>query len=496
MSYGLPCPNPACEHTFPPAAVKGAASLTCPRCGTVYQLRAGATAPAAPAPVPSPAPPVHVPLAERIDPEPEPPANGPPPEAFPDPPADGGAIVAPTFATRRRGMRGWQVALAALAVLAVLAGLPLAGIMMFRGEKPPPPPASERDPDLLILNGMVRTLRGREEKAFRLVIPRDVWQADRVRKEVFGAPVSLERGDSETEEPSRWVVAAAKDYGTRLPRDSELLKRGISLLELYFGEQLELDERPQTRDLGGRRAQCLRFRGEANAVTWYGEMYTLAGHGFGYWLFVGASGGDDAVRETVEELYAKGRGFEPAAERSGWTEQPPPRVTFAGGKLPYRLTAPAGVWEERRAGDVDPLGDLYLLARPDKGKDDALRNLKNATVLTAVLPRATKDLRAAMKEARKYVEGRWKEENADYELVPAGDPAASPDGEVRNLGDQLTRVAELKLVRQDETVKYVLLAAVHRPDAVLVFRCDAHWGYHQVWRGDILDLLDTLRLNE
>src|SRR5207245_435318 len=51
---GNPCPNPTCTYIFPSAAVVGAASLTCPRCGGVFRFRhsppdAG-KAPARPAP--------------------------------------------------------------------------------------------------------------------------------------------------------------------------------------------------------------------------------------------------------------------------------------------------------------------------------------------------------------------------------------------------------------------------------------------------------------
>src|SRR2546425_801927 len=51
---GIPCPNPTCTHIFPAAAVVGAASLTCPRCGGVFRFRPSppdaGDAPARPAP--------------------------------------------------------------------------------------------------------------------------------------------------------------------------------------------------------------------------------------------------------------------------------------------------------------------------------------------------------------------------------------------------------------------------------------------------------------
>jgi len=40
MPTGLACPNPICSHVFPPSVI-GTASLSCPRCGSVFQFRAG-----------------------------------------------------------------------------------------------------------------------------------------------------------------------------------------------------------------------------------------------------------------------------------------------------------------------------------------------------------------------------------------------------------------------------------------------------------------------
>jgi hypothetical protein len=38
MAGGLPCPNPACKHVFASSEIKGAATLTCPRCMRVFRF--------------------------------------------------------------------------------------------------------------------------------------------------------------------------------------------------------------------------------------------------------------------------------------------------------------------------------------------------------------------------------------------------------------------------------------------------------------------------
>jgi hypothetical protein len=69
MTPGFPCPNPACDQVFSPAAVQGVRELVCPRCRTVFQFRAGDAAPNRPAtpvaPPPEAAPPVVVLPARR-----------------------------------------------------------------------------------------------------------------------------------------------------------------------------------------------------------------------------------------------------------------------------------------------------------------------------------------------------------------------------------------------------------------------------------------------
>src|SRR5262245_3512191 len=60
MPTGFACLNPTCSHVFP-ATAQGASALTCPKCGSVFQFRAG-VAPAPPSvPIGRPAsPPIPV----------------------------------------------------------------------------------------------------------------------------------------------------------------------------------------------------------------------------------------------------------------------------------------------------------------------------------------------------------------------------------------------------------------------------------------------------
>ncbi len=94
MPSTLPCPNPVCTHVFNAEAVRGAASVVCPRCGTKLEFRAPAARTsalppkAAPpkrpaAPKAAPAKPVAPPLAKPVPPPLARPIKPPPPPAAP-----------------------------------------------------------------------------------------------------------------------------------------------------------------------------------------------------------------------------------------------------------------------------------------------------------------------------------------------------------------------------------------------------------------------------
>ena len=62
MATTLPCPNPSCTQVFSQEALRGAASVTCPKCGMIFQFRVVKSTPAPPRAPAAPAPP---PLAPR-----------------------------------------------------------------------------------------------------------------------------------------------------------------------------------------------------------------------------------------------------------------------------------------------------------------------------------------------------------------------------------------------------------------------------------------------
>jgi hypothetical protein len=468
MPAGLPCPNPACTHTFPHAQLRGASALRCPRCGTLFQFGG------------APRPPGSPPLARRVAPLPPADVELVSPAAVP---------AAPLVSPRRHRARGegWKSVLVLGTALFLMIGLAVGGILMTvdwnRGAQDQP---GDDDPDALTVNGVLYNRAGKKERAFRLVLPRGLWRADAERKRGFKAVAALRRGD-----PDAWLAVVVRDYGQQRPREAELLKGAIRRLEQYFGENLQLGERPEPRELAGEPAQALKFRGEVHGENWEGECFLLTRHSLGYWFFVAAPN-LAVARQVVADLQADGRGLVLDDERPGWSEQPPRVVRYYGRKARFSVAGREGVWQSfPDVKEVDPHAELFLEGRNAEDRKD---NEKSGSVTVLVLDRPAPDLKAAMQAAREYVEQGKTLEGKGRQLAPA-DGKGAEDGTARKVGSEPGRVAELRLTRDGVPITYLLLAVVRTPGRLYVFQCESQWQYRQAWRRDFLDLLGTFRLD-
>lgn len=532
----LPCPNPTCSHVFSHAEVQRAGSLTCPRCNQVFQLRAESPIPApqappakkpaprsvpvavsAPAPVKEtpPAKPAQptaakvavaapvkesavvkpaVPLAKPIQPAAvkvaapvvaapgvaasAPVSTGAPMFAGVD---DDGPLVRPRHKAAKWGWKKYT--------LATFGGLILGALIVTSGFYI----ASFKDVwtgdttrlDILVV--MVRNLKNEDEKAFKVAVPKNSWTHDDDIRKGFGARIALRHPDGES-----WVAVTAKDFGTVRPRDAELINEAIDRLKQMYPDSLELGDKATSVQLAGQSAQRLDFKGQFKAVPHRGEAYVLTHNGFGYWLFVAGPTLDDAQR-TLEELQANNHGFACVSERRGWREQPPKTEPFGGSKYPFHVRAPEGVWEKFNPLDGDEAGDLYLIGRYLKEKD----NRKNASALAMLLPRQ-ESLKDAVKFARSYVEEAYKKEfdfiKRPIKLVEA--EGEESEGQKVNVGNRPGRMVELKVLLDGEPTRYMILAVTNEEDRVFVLRFESTWEHRQIWRQDFLDLLKTVRINK
>jgi hypothetical protein len=332
--------------------------------------------------------------------------------------------------------------------------------------------------------GPIRNLKNSDEKVFKILAPKNVWQLDANLRAGLKAVLALRRSDA----TDAWLAVGAKDYGTRKPRDAELVKEGKEHLENYFGETLELAEKTDTSELAGQTAQRLDFKAQIKQVFWWGECYMFTKNGIGYWFIMAAPTLDDA-RQELAELQKDNRGFVLTDERRGWREQPPKMETFKGSKFPLYVSAPEGVWEKFKAEDQDERGELFLFGRYLKEKD----NRKNASVLILALDKKA-SLKESLKDARAHFESKKKEEDANYQTEPIAEK--SEDGISSMIGDRPGRILDLRLQLGNEPKRYILLAVADGGDQHFAIRCDCTWESRQIWRQDFLDLLRTFQLKK
>jgi hypothetical protein len=458
----------------------GVKALRCPRCDKVFHFRPGSG---------------KQPLAPKVDVElagPLPPGSVRPPTTMPassPPPRPlSGNIVTPSVPGRHRQKvsGGLRSVMPALIVVGIAVVLVLGGFFMFRTSRAERGAAVE-DPvtPVRILNGKVVTLDRRQEQAFRLTLPAEVWTTDPTKK-ALRPVVALKQTDADV-----WLAVAVKDYGPHRPRDAELMQEAVGRLEKYFGDNLELGARAEPEELAGVPVQRLEFKGMVDKVVWHGDCRLLTHQGLGYWLFVAAPR-LAAAREAWAELQqSRTRGFAVATDREGWTEQPLPTETFRGERC--ELRAPQGVWTKFKATAEDERGDLLLVGRDVRETDATLKNVKNATILVLVFDKSQPSLGETLKRARDHIQAKKQSEDKDYKLGPAAD---QPGSEPEAIGDRRGMIVELKLLHGTEPRRYILLAVLQEAEAAYAMRCECSWEYRQIWQSEFRDLLRTFRLRK
>ena len=467
MPSTLPCPNPSCTHVFTPQDVRGATSLTCPECGTVFQFRAGArptppsrkAAPAAP-----PAPPRSVPVARPVAAEPEPVISAP------DRVRRGSQRI-----SRGRGAdRRWVIVSFVICLLLLVAaggaGWTFRDRLLGSNTPADDGPAIESLP----MN-------------YRFRLPPAPWVEDRGIVRELGASFAMRRGD-----PNAWFVVVVKDYKDRNPRDDEMMHEAVTRLQKLFKKGMESEQRDDD-SFGGLPAQRFVFTAEnRNNVAVSGECVMTAYNGIGYSFFGWTpSAANLSVLADVQQQWRDARQrFVLLKEREGWIGKRPEVVEAEGRKAPYRLNYTKGLWEN---DDHPDGGDLLLRGRDPDSPQDAH---KWAWVRVCILPAAA-DLESAMTAARTFVEEREKKLYPDVKLdaVPEAAKGGLADGALE-LGKVKAQVGRLRVQKAEDYEYFYAVAAVPRPAQTLVIICECAWPHRDLWEQRFGPVLHSLHFDE
>ncbi len=514
MPPGFPCPNPTCSHVFAPETIKGAASLKCPRCGTVFNFRpeppaapkarpapppaarptntprakGGPPAPARPVPPPAPvAPPVAPPVAVA------PPVLTVAPAAPPAPP-DPALAFAPeqdlTIRTpallRRRRARPLRL-VAALLLTAALTGGAATGVYF-----------------LIQHLGIGATKGGGagpaqefKEHNFSLRPPPAPWKQDKGLEQEFRCLLGFSRAD-----PPNHAVIEVKDYGQRAPGKADLLDEALDRLRGYFGEGVAwqpappatLDRFEPRGSLAGRPAFVIQFEGSHGNVYHEGECHVAEHQGFGFWVITFAPQQRGEGREAVREEWAALRdGIGLLNERAGWTDRGRPLRPFKGEG--YRLAYAPEVWKEQsEPASFDPLAVLVLEGRDPRAEDEGSRAGKAAFLQVVVLPKKEDDKDAAGAARRHFLQRQaavLRLRVEDLELNPIPDRQGGKQSGPAEIGKASGHLSKNRFQVAGGTLeRFVMIAAVPLGEQVVAVYGECDWKRRDFWEQEINGVLE------
>ncbi len=492
MPDGFPCPNPTCTQVFPPDAVKGAAALTCPRCGTVYQFRS-------PAPEKKPAAPARQTRHHRSPPKtfhpPPPPPVAPPvpiapvaPLAYPAAQApaphlhleDSSERVLSRRSRRRRG--GWVKLLVGLLVFLVAAGGIALGVYLLVQNLP-----GDDDTNPAHL---------KKQGNFAFTIPPG-WHQDPQLKLKMKVHLALKAG----KQPS-YMGLYFRDYATREPGDGELLDEAMKKLHGYFAtveyeDPFKGPRKGRTDTLGGEPAIVLPFQAtDRNQVVMQGQVVMLTRQGYAYWLFTW--GPEDHHDQLVEGWAALREHFKLFNDREGWKPLPRPVERYLDPELNVRLTYAKDMWHKAdNPKDHDERAVLVLRgfepSEDEKGRKrvEALAG-KAATVEVLVLP-AQKGAEAAHKAALEHIRKKLEQTNPEVKIDPVTDRKSGRPSAGVEVGNLRGKWARLRIGLGPDTQRFALLAVASLPKGVLALYAECRWERRDFWDQEFKDLIETVR---
>lgn len=515
MSTSFPCPNPTCGQVFAPDAIRGAASLKCPQCGTVFQFRSSAPppatrpaarvkGPATPFPPPRSAVPPLPPGRQANPPAPPALAATPPPLpslpplplALPAPadnvpldipeeegPApgtldfDSGPRVAGTSA-RRKGKRRPHSNLPAriitVLVLAALLGGGVWAAIWVAGYVKKSEQATPVE---------VPGIKDAEKSNYKYVLPGGSWKLNPEVTAKLAVNFCLSQ-----KQPSNNMALFCRDYVRRLPSEAEMLDTALTKLRVFF-KSVEWERKSGSSQKLGQQpvAIHLEFQGvDPNGVPTDGEVLVLGYHGFGYWLF---SWCPTDQRETLQAEWSKLRdNFSLLNRRDGWKETPRPRDTIAIAGLPYEIAFVKEVWKPDSADKWDPKAILVLLGFDPTGA----RHAGKAANFRLVALEKAAGVKDAFDSAQKYFTEKEKEEYPETIVTPLKNKDKDQIS-LTDLGDERGYLGKFEVRNTEERVRYVVVAAIQAPASTVMLLCDADFARKDFWDPEFAELLRSLR---
>ncbi len=527
------CPNPVCGQALSQDSVKGAASVKCPKCGTVFQFR---SQPAAPVPAPAtqlgsrakgpvaqtqmgPRP-RTAPAQTQVGPRPQGPAATPPPRpvpaavtppAVPTPPplptappplaapvtevplatpvaaeqaqtdlnfASGPTTVGPTGRRRGSGRRepSWTrfivPTLGLLALGAVAGGAVWGAIWLFNQFQ------------AIHTTAEVPEIKDLARFNCRYALPEGTWKPNSTAVTRMVVNFSLTRG-----KPNNNMALFCRDYTHRLPSEAEMFDTALTKLRGHFNP-LEWERvEKSTVKLGGQPvALHLEFQGTDNDnVTMNGEVLVLGYRGFGYWFCTWCPLDQ---KETLAPEWSKLRAnFSLLDGRAGWKETPRPRDTLDVPGLPYEVPFVKEVWGVQLPEKWDPNARAVLVGHdPTQFKHSG----KAASFCLIVLEKAP-GVKEAFDLARKYHLEREKAAYPDTIVTPTKTKAGKDQISLSDIGNERGYLGKFHVRNTEALERFQVLAALQGQENTLLLLCDCDLAQRAFWETEFAELIKAFK---
>jgi hypothetical protein len=551
MPASFPCLNPTCSQVFQQDQIRGKASLTCPRCGTVFQFRAESP-PTPPPPTRSAPPPPKKPRTP-IPPAPAVPLATPVKAAVGVVPLARPVAPPPPLPTNDNVLDFTSLKNPAKPVAAPAIPAPApASENDLDFTKPsawgaaPAPTTGKSAPELnfdgrptsLVSDTIARRARGSWTR-FSVVMSLIVvasglavwgavkgysWLAKRAadsaepklpvdyQADVINYPPSdsdwvpdenARRGLSvaiarRRSKPRNHLAIHYQDYKTELPSEAVMIDIALTRLRKYF-DPVEWERKPDSPDwkLSGIKGIALEFAGfyREDQTQMTGEVVMTASEGIGYWFF---TWGPESQRDDIAPQWPVLRSkLTITRSREGWQETPRPTDTLPIADTPYELRYVKQVWQksQNEPKDWDPAAIAVLIGTDPNPKEGKAHVSKQANARVLRLPKVEGELKEAATAGKDYV---LKQQKLEYETTK--DPVAQKNkaGSVvdgpRATGDVPGWLTKWKVINDEESrSRYMVLWIARLDDGVIVLQCDCAWDRRDFWEQEFLTLIESFR---
>lgn len=436
MSKRYPCPMIGCQHEFTEEELAGVASVTCPSCKSVIQLRHASASP---------------------------PASPPSSAAAPSP------IVEVSRSRRSRdlllysGVLGGFLLLVAFGIVAAV--------------------VSSRSGEARVARSSLPGYRN-AEYLFNLDLPSVDWEdhpgmKNRLQVSQFAA--------MNPDPTTRYVALDVIDYKDRSPSGREMDAEARQKLVRYFNRRFETDP-PVGSPLqtgptvAGQTTHRFVFEGQSPDSSFAGEAFFFTFENFGYYIYYFAPPDFDRQSEIPKIL----SGFRLSGRRPRPSVPAKEQRTFSGKEVAgYKLVDTTGRWQlEDDPKAHDPAADIVLRAMDPM-------NPKKPTLAADFLVMSLKKEGDPVEQVKKHIQAKQiREGNPKSQVSESGIEAKNRVGQAEGI------LHYWKIDNGGVRDRFAVVGIVPREQDLLVLYGDCPWDRRFAWEGPFEQLMASLQLDK